>query len=131
MDKTIVYIPNDIDREFYEKNKDILNIKKGNVLYLWKPYLINKACKELDDGDYLIYTDACSIYINNIQYLIDCMEKEQTDIMVFLLENEILERKYTKRDVFILLDCDKPEFTDTPQSIGGYVVKKSDFVEKN
>lgn len=129
-DKTIAYTPKDIDREFFEKNKEIFAIKKGNGLYLWKPYFINKAYRELEEGDYLIYTDAGSIYVNNIQYLIDCMEKENTDIMVFSLENEMLERKYTKRDAFILMDCDRPEFTDTPQSIGGYVVlKKSDFVQ--
>lgn len=130
-DRTIAYTPEDIDADFRERNKDVLSIRKGNGLYLWKPYFLNKAYKELKPGDYLIYTDAGSIYVNKIQYLIDCMEKEQTDIMVFSLQNEMLERKYTKRDAFVLLDCDSPQYTDTPQSVGGYVIlKKSDFVEK-
>ncbi len=130
-DKTIAYTPDDIDADFFERNKEILNIKKGNGLYLWKPYVINKAYGELQEGDYLIYTDAGSVYVNSIGYLIECMERENTDIMVFSLEKEMLERRYTKRDAFILLDCDSPEYTDTPQSVGGYVVlKKSDFVGK-
>lgn len=129
-DRLIAYTPDDIDRGFYEKNKDILSIKKGNGLYLWKPYFLNKAYKLLRDGDYLIYTDAGSVYVDKIQYLIECMDKENTDIMVFSLQNEMLERKYTKRDTFILMDCDAPKFTDTPQSIGGYVmIRKSDFAE--
>lgn len=129
--RTIAYTPEDIDEAFREKNKEILRIKKGNGLYLWKPYFLNKAYQELKDGDYLIYTDAGTIYVNKIQYLIDCMEREGSDIMVFSLQNEMLEKKYTKRDAFIILDCDKPEYTDTPQSVGGYVVlKKSDFVER-
>ena len=130
-DKVIGYTPKDIDAEFREKNKDILAAKKGNGFYLWKPYFLNKAYKELEDGDYLIYTDAGSIYINKIQYLIDCMEKEEMDIMTFSLEKEMLERKYNKRDAFVLMGCDIPEYANTPQSIGGYVVlKKSPFVEK-
>ena len=101
------------------------------LFQLWKPYFLNKAYQELQEGDYLIYTDAGSIYVNKIQYLIDCMEKEQVDLMVFSLELEMLERKYNKRDALLLMGCDSTEYTDTPQSIGGYVVmKKSPFVEK-
>ncbi len=130
-DKVIGYTPKDMDEEFKEKNKEILSAKKGNGYYLWKPYFLNKAYQELKEGDYLIYTDAGSVYVNKIQYLIDCMEKEQVDLMVFSLELEMLERKYNKRDALILMGCDSTEYTDTPQSIGGYVVmKKSPFVEK-
>lgn len=130
-DRTIAYTPDDIDDAFRAKNKNILSAKKGNGFYLWKPYFLNKAYKELKDGDYLIYTDAGSVYVNKIQYLLDCMERENLDIMVFSLQNEMLERKYTKRDAFVLMGCDEPKYTDTPQSIGGYVIlKKSDFVEK-
>lgn len=130
-DKVIGYTPEDIDAEFREKNKEILSATKGNGFYLWKPYFLNKAYQLLQEGDYLIYTDAGSIYVNKIQYLIDCMEKEGLDIMTFSLEKEMLERKYNKRDAFVLMGCDLPEYTDTPQSIGGYVLlKKSAFVEK-
>lgn len=129
-DRTIGYNPSDIDFSFYEKNKEILCAKKGNGFYLWKPYFLYKAYQQLKKGDYLIYTDAGSIYVNKIQYLIDCMEKEDQDIMVFSLQKEMLEKKYTKRDAFILMECDKPQYTDTPQSIGGYVIlKKTDFVQ--
>ena len=130
-DKVIGYTPEDIDEEFSRKNKDILSAKKGNGYYLWKPYFLNKAYKELQDGDYLIYTDAGSIYVNKIQYLIECMEREKLDIMTFSLETDMLERKYNKRDALILMGCDSPEYTNTPQSIGGYVLlKKTPFVEK-
>lgn len=130
-DKVICYTPEDIDEEFYEKNREILDSKRGNGYFLWKPYFLNKAYKELNEGDYLIYTDSGSVYVNKIQHLIDCMEREKVDIMVFSLENELLERKYTKRDAFILMDCDETRYADTPQSIGGYVLlKKTPFVEK-
>lgn len=130
-DRVIGYTPADIDDMFYEKNKEILSAKKGNGFYLWKPYFLYKAYQQMQEGDYLVYTDAGSIYINKIQYLIDCMEKEKQEIMIFSLQLDMLERKYTKRDAFILMNCDAPQYTDTPQSIGGYVIlKKSDFVQK-
>lgn len=130
-DRVIEYTPDDIDADFYKKNKEVLSAKKGNGYYLWKPYFLNKAYQELQEGDYLIYTDSGAIYVDQIQKLIDCMEREHQDIMIFSLEKELLERKYTKKDAFILMDCDSEEYWDTPQSIGGYVLcKKSPFVEK-
>lgn len=131
-DKTIAYTPEDIDATFYEKNREILDAKKGNGYYLWKPYFLNKAFhEELQEGDYLIYTDAGSVFVNPIQYLIDCMEREHVDLMTFSLELGMEEKKYNKRDALILMDCDSPQYTDTPQSIGGYVImKKTPFVEK-
>lgn len=130
-DKVIEYGPKDIDEEFREKNREILDEARGNGYYLWKPYFLNKAYKELGEDDYLIYTDSGSIYVNKIQYLIDCMNKQNVDIMVFSLPHDMLERKYTKRDAFILMECDSLEYADTTQTIGGYVVlRKSEFVEE-
>ena len=38
------------------------------------------------------------------------------------------EKCFTKRDIFILLDCDYPEYTDTAQMIGGFHLwKKTEF----
>jgi hypothetical protein len=129
-DKVIEYGPEDIDKDFFEKNKEILSNSRGGGYYLWKPYIYRKAYDELSDGDYLIYTDAGSIYVNKIQYLIDCMEKENVNIMVFSLQNEMVERKYNKRDALILTGCDSPKYTETPQSIATYMVyKKSEDVK--
>lgn len=130
-DRTIAYGPEDMDEDFRERNKTILSAKKGNGYYLWKPYFLYKAFREeLQEGDYLIYTDAGSIYVNRIQYLIDCMERDGQEMMTFSLERDMLEKKYNKRDALILMECDSTEYTDTPQSIGGYVIlKKTPFVE--
>lgn len=130
-EKVIEYGPDDIDENFRNKNREILQNDKGGGYYLWKPYILNKAIKSMDKDDYLVYTDAGSIFVNPIQNLIACMKRENTDIMVFSLEKEMLERKYTKRDAFILMDCNSNQFANTPQTIGGYVIlKKTAFVEQ-
>ena len=129
-DRVIEYTAKDIDPAFREKNKEILNNPRGGGYYLWKPYVFYRGYQELGEGDYLIYTDAGSIYVDKIQKLIDCMERENVNLMLFSLQNEMLERSYTKRDAFILTGCDEEQYANTPQSIGGYMVcKKSPEVE--
>ena len=42
-DKVYEYTPNDIDQSFAKLHHDILSQKRGNGLWLWKPYFINKG----------------------------------------------------------------------------------------
>lgn len=129
-DKVIEYGPEDIDEAFRRRNREILNAPRGGGYYLWKPYVYRKAYDELGEGDYLIYTDSGSVYVNKIQYLIDCMEHQKMSVMIFSLEKERIEKSNTKRDAFVLTGCDEAKYTDTPQSIGGYFVcKKAPEVE--
>lgn len=123
-DQVINYSPSDMDPVFFEKNRGILSAPRGNGYFLWKPYIINQAYEKLSEGDYLIYADAGACYVDQIQKLIDNMEAEKMDIMIFSLENDKLEKYYTKKDAFILMDCNEPRYWDTPQSIATYVLIK-------
>lgn len=123
-DKVIEYGPKDIDEAFRRRNQEILDAPRGGGYYLWKPYVYRKAYDELSEGDYLVYIDSGAVYVNKIQYLIDCMEHEKVPVMIFSLERERIEKGNTKRDAFVLMDCDETKYTDTPQSIGGYFVCK-------
>ena len=129
-DKVIEYGPKDIDEAFRRHNEEILNAPRGGGYYLWKPYIYRKAYGLLGENDYLVYTDSGSVYVNKIKYLIDCMEHQKVSVMIFSLEKERIERCNTKRDAFVLTGCDEAMYTDTPQSIGGYLVcKKAPEVE--
>lgn len=129
-DRVIEYGPDDIDETFRRQNQEILNAPRGGGYYLWKPYIYRKAYDELEEGDYLVYIDSGAVYVNQIRYLIDCMEQEKVPLMIFSLEQERIEKGNTKRDAFVLTGCDQPKYTDTPQSIGGYFVcKKAPEVE--
>lgn len=132
-DKAREYSPEDLSAEFREKNKDILTCPRGGGYWLWKPYIIKDALTKVNEGDYVVYTDSGSAFINKIEYLIDAMSRVGTDVMVFSIAH--LEKYYTKRDVFILMDCDTPEYYDTPQICGGYIILKKteyscQFIEK-
>lgn len=58
IDRIILYRKRDIDKEFYQKNKIILDAKRGMGYWLWKPYFIFKTLSSIPNDDYLIYADS-------------------------------------------------------------------------
>ncbi len=122
IDKVIEYTPDDLDSEFVKENKEILTQRKGAGYWLWKPYIIKKTFDLLRLDDYLFYCDAGAVILKPVQFLIDAMEKANMNVMCFQLPFK--ERAYSKRDAFILLDCDSDEYVDTQQRLGGYIIIK-------
>lgn len=123
-DKVIEYSPEMLPEDFVEKNQEILRYPRGNGYWIWKPYIIKDALGKVDDGDHVIYTDSGSAFVNKISYLLEMMELEKTDVMCFCLD--LIEKKYTKRDAFILMGCDMPQFTDSDQICATYIILKKD-----
>ena len=119
-DKVREYSPDDLEADFREKNNEILNKPRGGGYWAWKPWIILDALNLVAEGDYVVYTDSGSAFVNKMSYLLKAMQDAQTDIMVFCLTH--LEKYYTKRDAFILLDCDEEKYTETPQICGTYII---------
>ncbi|MDO9304112.1 MAG: hypothetical protein Q7T77_02205 [Sulfuricurvum sp.] len=116
----------DINSDFYEKNKNILILKKGEGYWLWKPYFILKVLESLNEEDYLFYCDSGAYFIDSINSTIELSKELNQDIITF--HTDYLEKQYTKRDAFILMNCDTPHFTDTKQSVATmHLWKKTDF----
>ena len=133
IDRVISYKPEDIDPSYFAKHRKILSQKRGAGYFLWKPYLIQKTLTSLKDGDYLFYADSVCYFINSIDYLIRAAEKYEQSVLLF--QTGYLEKRWTKRDAFVLLNCDEPEFTDTTHREASFSLwKKSksaiDFVEE-
>ena len=38
-----IFGPSDISEDFYKKNQNILDLKKGAGYFLWKPYIIHET----------------------------------------------------------------------------------------
>lgn len=114
------FTPNDIDIEFRERFKHILNNPKGAGLWLWKPYIINKALRRINDNDFLIYSDAASYYVNKIQYLVDSLILSKQDIMTF--ELPLISRQWTKHETFVQMKCDKYGFEDENQILASFIL---------
>ena len=124
-DKVVSYSPKDIDSKFYEKNRHILNQEKGAGYWLWKPYFIRKTLLSLNDGDYLSYADSSTYFIREIDFLVKLMETREIDIACGMLDYP--EKKYTKRDAFVLMNLDRPEYADSAQITATFHIwKKSE-----
>lgn len=120
--EALEYSEHDIDLQFKQKNKKLWESKRGAGYWIWKPYIISKTMDYIQDGDYLVYADSGATYINKIQYIIDAMEKQKTDIGVFLLTHR--EKLYSKRDALILMECDKEEYIESPQRLATFIILK-------
>ena len=126
-DEVISYSINDIDSNFIEKNKSILNQSRGAGYWLWKPYFIKKTLDKINDGDLLVYSDSGSIYQASVQPLIDSILKDKHGVLSFELKG-LIEKDYTKRDAFILMNLDDSKYTDSSQREATYIwLIKNDF----
>jgi len=125
-DEVISYSPKDLDKEFFEQNKKILSQKKGNGYWLWKPYFIKKTLERLNSEDFLFYCDAGAYFVDSIDPLIKLSLEYKQDIIPFELIKD--ESAWTKRDAFILMDCNKASYVNTRQRLSGYNLwRKSSF----
>lgn len=65
----IVFNKTDMNIEFAEKNKRILEMPRGGGYWLWKPYIINETLKKLEEGDLLFYLDSKYFFIEEFSNL--------------------------------------------------------------
>lgn len=126
-DRTIFYGPKDLPLSFKIKNWRIYFGRsgwhfrwRGAGFWIWKSYVIQKTLSNMDEGDILIYSDAGSVYVNDLEKIINVFNEQKLNVMVFTLLH--IEKEYTKRDAFILLNADTTEYTDTKQRIGTYII---------
>ena len=123
VDKVFEYGPEDIDSDFYKKNKSILDKKRGNGYWLWKPYIISETLKKIEYGDFLLYIDAGSYFVGNVNNLLKCMENNGDDIISF--EIPFIERQWTKKEIFNYFKCDQDKsIIDTCQRIATFIILK-------
>ncbi len=121
-DRVVEYNPNDIDRDFLDKNKALFECRRGFGYWIWKPYFIDKTLADVSDGDYVIYSDSGSAYVNKISFLIDVMKRDGLDVMCFCIDQ--IEEMWNKRDALIIMGADKPEILESNQICGTYMIIK-------
>lgn len=124
-----------IELEFYKKNQQIFQYQRGFGYWIWKPYCILKTLKQLNDGDFVIYSDSGSIFINQINDLFDICA-DHKGILLFDnrdgTENENQRWQnymWTKRDCFELMDCKKEIYVQGNQVDACYqIYQKNEMV---
>lgn len=126
-DKVLSFGPENIEKSFYEKHKKILDIKRGNGLWLWKPYIINRVLNELEENDILMYCDSGAFFIGNIKKVTSYTEKY--DMIVF--DIPLIEKQFTKSEAFFKMKCTEKRYYESNQVIATYFcVKNTPAVRK-
>lgn len=123
VDQVFSYSEKDLDSEFVRNHKEILSQKRGAGYWLWKPYIILDSLNKVPDGEYLIYSDSGIYFTGSVNPLISAMEREETDIMAFSTGKHI-EKNWTKRDIFIAMDCDSDFYSNGRQLWAGFIIFK-------
>ena len=115
-----------IDAQFKSNHQTILEQARGAGYWLWKPYFILQALKQMADGDLLMYTDSASHFIHSAAPLLALPKIFGQDIIPF--ELELPESRWTKRDAFVYMDADQKGFEKTRQFLASFIViQKSAF----
>ncbi|MGN0384906.1 MAG: hypothetical protein ACI4EX_03400 [Lachnospiraceae bacterium] len=126
VDKVLEYTPESIDKEFIEKNKQWFVVGDSQIgkYGLWRPIILQDAYSKINEGDYLIYADAGTFFVNDVHHLTELMDDRGLNILVFSLP--FVEKQWTKRDILIRLNADTERITDSNQRMSTcFVIKKS------
>jgi hypothetical protein len=109
--------------EFYQTHKEILDCETGDGLWLWKPKIILDCMDKMDDGDIIIYTDAGDLV--DIDFNIIYEFSKNNDYYFTNWGGRRWPQKIcTKRDCFILMDCDEEKYHETSQMEAGFLIFK-------
>ncbi len=100
--------------EFYKENIELFKYKKYFGYFLWKPYIINLTLNTMD-SDYLLYCDS-NIELNNIEKLEILFEEYINKDGIFIpICHQFINKDWTKRDTFILMNSDNERYYNCPQ----------------
>jgi len=100
--EVIEYNFHDIDDEFKKECSQHFSQSRGAGYWVWKPYLILKTLSTMNDGEILVYCDAGANFTGSI---LPYIEKMQGSIMLFYYNHHETEKKWTKKDIFVHLNC--------------------------
>jgi hypothetical protein len=115
---------------FYENHRAILDQRRGGGYWLWKPYIIATALAEAAEGDFVAYSDAAVTVIRPLGPLFELCG-DIGGILVFAGHYESLGTQvpqlcgsWTKRDCFILMDCDSSKYHESQMLDASFIVFK-------
>jgi hypothetical protein len=107
--------------DFYARHRDVLDRRKGGGLWLWKPYLINRELQRLAPGDFLVYSD-CGypwrplVIRQPLQSLLHWCETKNGGLLPGVyVPRHGANRKWTKHECFVAMQCDSDNYWRQPQ----------------
>lgn len=128
-DESIRYSINDVDLDFLQSNSYTFMQHRGAGYWLWKPYLILKTLLTMNDEDWLFYSDSGLIFLRNVWEYIEKMEEQlkiSDKVSSFAYCNT--NNFWTKRDTFVLMNCDEEKYTNgLHRTASFFLCKKNNY----
>jgi hypothetical protein len=112
----------DIDEQFKKDNEHIFKYKRGYGYWLWKPYFILQEMTKLEPNELLFYMDSQDM-VSSKFFDVFIEHMETNDLFVFDMIH--LHRYWTKRDCFVLMDCDTSKYHNANQLEAGLIGVKN------
>lgn len=108
-----------IDPEFYKKNRHILEQPRGAGYWLWKPYFILKTMQQLPENSIILYADSGVVFsAPPAERLLDLLKEND---MVFAGHGKPAKlRTLLKKEAQILMGIDSNEEILNSQEIWAY-----------
>jgi hypothetical protein len=132
IDTIISYRKQHINEQFYQKNKNILDMRRGAGYWLWKPHLMLETLKTMAPNDILIYVDAGIYLKGSIEPVLKIFDDSTIDILLF--SNKHKNRPHIKRDTYDIMEVDYEHQNDTHIDASVIAIRKTphscDFIEK-
>jgi len=130
-DGYINYTEKNLDKSFIEKNSLLFkDLNRGYGFWSWKSFIIRDTLDMVNDGDIVFYVDSGNLIINDVAPLLNIITKK--DIALFVNRDGNYEGKihhnsrWTKRDCFVMMDCDEDKYYTAKQINGSYIgIKKT------
>ncbi|WP_457105428.1 hypothetical protein [Methylobacterium sp. P5_C11] len=104
---------------FYRAHREILDRSRGAGNWAWKPYVIAEALEKRRDGDFIVFSDTGMQAVGDdplppVAPLLTWLDGSERRVAVGVLHGKP-QRAWTKRDCFVLMDCDSARYWDADQ----------------
>lgn len=105
------------------ENPEVFSHARGYGYWLWKPYIIEAAMADAAPGARIFYTDIAMEMVGSPARLFEIAGDRE--VCTFRVGGGLRQRYYTKRDAFVLLDADGPEYWDDEMINGGFLLLRN------
>ena len=114
--EVIIYKKSQINDKFKEKYSSILNEKRGDGYWLWKPYIISDTLKKIEENAKLFYIDSLYYFTERFDILYEDIDKthiqvwenkpnEPTNILKNWCKIDVLTKYNVLKDSDTIQDC--------------------------
>lgn len=97
-----------LDPKFVKDHAAVFAQKKGAGLWLWKPWVISYTLEKIPENAVVFYADSGIVFHSPIHDFVKMIQDH--DMILVGDDPKFTLGANTKREVFIKLECDNPEF---------------------